>query len=151
MNRDEIILSCKDTVNNLVKKYNNHNLDEDLQSIGMIGVIKCVDRCLKDGMTDLNQIQARCNVWARNDILTEIYKEKIKYVDDETSLDLQESPEDLTELLLSVRQSLMPRQLEVFELLLQGKNYDEIMNKLNIQKTQLYEHIKNIKNKIAEN
>ena len=73
MNREELILSCQNCVKNLVKKYNNYRADEDLQSIGMIAVIECVDRCLEEEMTDINQIQSRCNIWAKNRILnTEI-------------------------------------------------------------------------------
>ena len=148
MNRDELILSCKEIVNNLVKKYNNHKLDEDLQSIGMIAVIECVDRSLSENMTDVNQIQARCNVWARNKILTEIYKEKIKYTDDENALELYEAPEDLVELIVSVKQSLTPKQLRIFELLLEGYSKDEIMKKVNITRSVYFKHVKKIKEKI---
>lgn len=148
MNRDELILSCKEIVNNLVKKYNNHKLDEDLQSIGMIAVIECVDRSLSENMTDVNQIQARCNVWARNKILTEIYKEKIKYTDDENALDLCEAPEDMSELIVSVKQSLTPKQLRIFELLLEGYSKDEIMKKVNITRSVYFKHVKKIKEKI---
>lgn len=147
MNREELILSCQKTVDNLVKKYNNHKSDEDLQSEGMIAVVECVNRCLEEGMTDVNQIQARCNVWARNRILTEIYREKIKYADEEIEM---EAPEDITELLIYLEQVLTPRQKEVFDLLLQGYSYEEIMKKLNIKQSILYEHIKKIKEKIKK-
>lgn len=147
MDREELILSCQKTVDNLVKKYNNHKSDEDLQSEGMIAVIECVDRCLDEGMVDVNQIQARCNVWARNRILTNIYKEKIKYADEEIEM---EAPEDITELLIYLEQVLTPRQKEVFDLLLQGCSYEEIMKKLNIKQSILYEHIKKIKEKIKK-
>lgn len=145
MNRDELILSCKPTVENLVKKYNNHELDEDLISDGMVAVIECVDRCLKENMTDVNQIQARCNVWARNRILTEIYKEKIKYANEEVET---EAPADMTELLIYLEQTLTPKQKEVFDMLMAGKSYDEITKKLNIKPRMLWHHIKNIKEKI---
>ena len=147
MDREELILSCQKTVDNLVKKYNNHKSDEDLQSEGMIAVVECVNRCLEEGMTDVNQIQARCNVWARNRILTEIYREKIKYADEEIEI---EAPEDITELLIYLEQVLTPRQKEVFDLLLQGYSYEEIMKKLNIKQSILYEHIKKIKEKIKK-
>lgn len=147
MNREDLILSCQKIVDNLVKKYNNHKSDEDLQSEGMIAVIECVDRCLDESMSDVNQIQARCNVWARNRILTEIYREKIKYADEEIEM---EAPEDITELLIYLEQVLTPRQKEVFDLLLQGCSYEEIMKKLNIKQSILYEHIKKIKEKIKK-
>ena len=147
MSREELILSCQKIVDNLVKKYNNHKSDEDLQSEGMIAVVECVNRCLEEGMTDVNQIQARCNVWARNRILTEIYREKIKYADEEIEM---EAPEDITELLIYLEQVLTPRQKEVFDLLLQGYSYEEIMKKLNIKQSILYEHIKKIKEKIKK-
>lgn len=148
MNRDDLILGCADIVNNLVKKYNNHQPDEDLQSIGMIAVIECVDRSLREGMTDVNQIKARCNVWARNKILTEIYKEKIKYTDDEDAIDFCEAPEDLTELIISVKQSLTNKQSEIFDMLMKGYSKEEIMKKANISRRVYFYHIKNIKEKI---
>ena len=147
MNREELILSCQKIVDNLVRKYNNHKSDEDLQSEGMIAVVECVNRCLEEEMTDISQIQARCNVWARNRILTEIYKEKIKYADEEMDM---EAPEDVTELLIYLEQVLTPRQKEVFDLLLQGYSYKAIMEKLSIKQSILYEHIKKIKEKIKK-
>ena len=147
MTRDELILSCQPIVNNLVKKYNNHQPDEDLQSVGMIAVIECVDRCLKEEMDDIDQIQARCNLWAKNRILTEIYKEKPKISDDEL-IDVVESEESDVELLLYLEQVLTPRQKEIFDLLLQGYSPDEIGEKLNIQKRTMRDHMKHIKEKI---
>lgn len=148
MNREELILSCQNCVKNLVKKYNNHHSDEDLQSVGMIAVIECVDRCLKENMTDINQIQSRCNIWAKNKILNEIYKEKLKYVDDEFILDTIEAPEDMEIFVMTIRGLLTPRQLEVFDLLLEGYTQEEICEKLNIGEKMYYKHTLAIKEKI---
>lgn len=148
MNRDELILSCENCVKILVKKYNNYNGDEDLQSVGMIAVVECVDRCIEDKMTDTNQIQARCYVWAKNRILDEIYKEKLKYSDEENIIDNLEAPENLEPLVLSVRQTLTPRQLEIFDLLLMGKVEDEIIDILNISERTYYYECEKIKEKI---
>lgn len=150
MDRNELILSCSGLVNNLVKKYNNHQPDEDLQSVGMIAVIKCVDRCLKENMDDINQIQARCNIWAKNSILNEIYKEKIKIDDDENALLNYEDDEDLSELLMNVRQTLTPQQLKIFDMLYYGYTREEIMTKLNIGKSMFYRHLAKIREKIVE-
>ena len=148
MTRDELIESCQTTVNNLVKKYNNHQSDEDLQSVGMIAVVECVDRCIDDGLTDIEQVQARCNRWARNVILNEIYKEKIKYVDDNSVLDVIESEEDLWETISVVKSMLTPRNNEVFDLLLQGCSQQEILKKLNMAKYTYFHHLATIKQKI---
>lgn len=148
MNRDDIILSCVEVVDNLVKKYNNHKSDEDLQSEGMIAVVECVDRCLSENMTDLSQIQARCNVWARNRILSEIYREKAKYSDDDTAIELVGAEEDMTELLIYLEQVLTSKQKEIFNLLMLGNSREEIMQKLNIQDRTLRHHLKNIREKI---
>lgn len=145
MNRDELILSCENCVKNLVRKYNNGCNDEDLQSTGMIAVVECVNRCLSENMTDVNQIQARCNVWAKNRILDEIYKEKIKYADDEFVLDEIEAPENLERLILEVRHELTPTQLKVFDLLLSGKSEEEILEILNISIITYYSHTQQIK------
>lgn len=148
MERDELILSCENCVKNLVRKYNNGCNDEDLQSTGMIAVVECVDRCLSENMSDIDAIQARCNVWAKNRILDEIYKEKIKYADDEFILDEIEAPEDIEHLIMEVRHELTPRQLEVFDLLLQGKSQEEICEVLNIGDKMYYKHALAIKEKI---
>jgi DNA-binding NarL/FixJ family response regulator len=99
-------------------------------------------------MTDVNQIQARCNVWAKNRILDEIYTEKIKYVEDNSILDDIEAPEDLSQLIMDVRHELTPRQLEVFDLLIQGKSQEEICEELNIGDKMYYKHSLAIKEKI---
>lgn len=148
MNRDELILSCENCVKRLVRKYNNGCDDEDLQSTGMIAVIECVDRCLSDKMTDLDAIQSRCNVWAKNRILNKIYEEKLKYSDEENIVDFIEAPEEIEPLILAVRQQLTPKQLEVFDLLLAGKTREEIMEELNIQECMYFRHCKKIKEKI---
>lgn len=148
MDRDELIISSVDIVNNLVKKYNNHNNDEDLQSTGMIAVVECVDRCLKENMTDVDEIHRRCNVWARNAILTEIYKQKIKYSDNEEDYENAIADADMTDLLLTLDKLLTPKEKEIFDMLLFGYDKEEIMNKLNIKKTIYYDHVKSIKNKI---
>ena len=150
MNRDELILSCENCVKNLVRKYNNGCNDEDLQSTAMIAVVECVDRCLSENMTDVNQIQARCNVWAKNRILDEIYTEKIKYADDDFILDDIPAPEDMSKLIMAVRHELTDRQLEVFDLLLKGKSPEEIQDELNISDMMFYKHCRNIRKKIKE-
>lgn len=148
LNRDELILSCENCVKNLVRKYNNGCNDEDLQSTGMIAVVECVDRCLSENMTNVDNIQARCNVWAKNRILNEIYKEKIKYSDDENVLEIVEAPENLEPLILSVRLTLTPRQLEIFDLLLLGKTEEEIQDILSISERTYYYECEKIKEKI---
>ena len=149
MDRDELIMACVPVVKILVKKYNNFKMDEDLHSEGMVAVVECVDRCLKDDMTDKDQIMARCNVWARNRILTEIYKEKIKYSDEfDDVLEFTESPQDDNEIIDDVKHDLTEKQLEVFELLLTGKDQDYIMKKLNIERAMYYRHLQRIKEKI---
>ena len=148
MNREELILSCQNCVKNLVKKYNNYRPDEDLQSIGMIAVVECVDRCLEEKMTDVNQIQSRCNIWAKNRILNDIYKEKVKCADDEFIFEEIEAPEDDELLKFAIKQTLTPRQLEVFELLENGCSKEEICEKLNITDLMYWKHCRNIREKI---
>ncbi len=148
MTRDDIILSCIPIVDNLVRKYNNHRSNEDLQSVGMIAVVECVDRSLNEGLDELNQIQARCNTWARNAILDEVYREKLKYADDLAAIDHMESEDDLYETIENTKTVLTPRQNEVFQLLLQGYSPHQIQEKLNMAKCTLAEHMKNIKDKI---
>ena len=150
MNRDELILSCEETVKNLVRKYNNHRLDEDLHAVGMTSVIECVDRSLDEGLTDIDQVQARCNTWARNMILKEIYKEKIKYSDDSSSLEYIEAEEDLWETIQNIKSILTSREIEIFDLMLNGLSHNQIMKKLNIKKPTYFKHFSKIKEKIKK-
>lgn len=148
MSRDELILECRDIVKNLVKKYNNHRLDEDLVSIGMIEVVKCVDKCIQDGLPEPSQIKPRCNVWARNAILNEIYKEKIKFVEDDSVLDTIKSEDDLWETIQVVKSLLTPRGNEILDLMLEGYSQKEIMVKLNVAEPTYFNHLVKIKEKI---
>lgn len=146
--RDELILECRDIVKNLVRKYNNHKLDEDLMSIGMIEVVKCVDKCLKDGIEDASQIRARCNTWARNAILNDIYKERVKVVEDDTLIDIMEAEEPLWETIHNIDSILTQKEQEIFEMLLNGEKMAKICEKMNITQPTFYEHYRNIKKKI---
>lgn len=148
MTRDELILSCQDTVRNLVRKYNNHKPDEDLEAVGMTSVIVCVDKCLDEGLTDVEQVQRRCNRWARNAILDAVYKERIKYVDDNSILDVIEADEDLWETIENIKTLLTPRDCEIFDCLCEGLTQEQIMKKLNIGKTAYFKHLCHIKEKI---
>ena len=148
MTRDELILSCQDTVRNLVRKYNNHKLDEDLEAVGMTAVIVCVDKCLDEGLTDVDQVQRRCNTWARNRILHHIYREKIKFTDDNSVLDYLEADEDLWETIQDVKSVLTERNNEVFELLLEGYSEDEILKKLGMSRGTFFNHLSKIRQKI---
>lgn len=148
MTRDDIILSCIPVVDNLVRKYNNHHSDEDLQSIGMIAVVECVDRSLKEGMTDINQIQARCNTWARNAILDDVYKEKVRFSPDTTAIEHMEAKDDLYEVIYNTKKILTDKQNEVFDLLMQGCDAHQIANRLHISKHTAGHHMKSIKDKI---
>jgi RNA polymerase sigma factor (sigma-70 family) len=146
--RDELILECRDIVKNLVKKYNNHRLDEDLVSTGMVEVVKCVDKCIQDGLAEPSQIKARCNTWARNAILNEIYKEKIKFVEDDGVLDTIKSEDDLWETIQVVKSLLTPRGNEILDLMLEGYSQKEIMVKLNVAEPTYFNHLVKIKEKI---
>lgn len=148
MDRDELILSSVEIVNNLVKKYNNHESDEDLQSVGMIAVVECVDRCLKENMSNIDEIHKRCNVWARNAILTEIYKQKIKYSDNEDDFNFAQAEDDMGELLIYLEEVLTPREKEMFDMLLFGYTKEEILNKMDIKLITYYKYVEKIKNKI---
>lgn len=146
MQKEEIIMSMEDSVDFLVKKYNNHTLDEDLHSVGMIGVVECVGNCLKKGMTDLSSIQKMANRAARNRILSEIYAPKPK-IDEDASVD-DSCYEDDTELYIYLEQVLTPKEREIFNLLLEGCSRDEILVKMNIKNPTYYEYCDKIRKKI---
>ena len=147
MTRDELILSCQGTVRNLVRKYNNHKIDEDLEAVGLIAVIECVDRSLSEGLTDIDQVQARCNTWARNAILREIYKEKIK-LEDNSVLEGLKAEDDWWETIVDVKKCFTLNELQIFESLLEGGSKDEILAKFRIKPRTYFHHLAKIKEKI---
>lgn len=149
MERDELILSFQDIVTNLVKKYNNHQPDEDLQQVGMIGVIKSVDYCIDNNITDYEQIKSKTILSARNEILMEIYKEKFK-IDDNVEIE-DVGQEDMTELFIYLEQVLTPKEKKIYDLVMQGYKPKEIMEKMHIGNDNYYLHLRNIKNKIVKN
>ena len=148
MTRDELILYFQPVVDNIVKKYNNHQSDEDLQSAGMIKCIKAIDRCLSEGVDDPDKIKPRVVVWVRNEILDTIYVNnnvsKIENIDDYSVGDNGE----LDVLMFEIRKSLKGKALKVFEMKYFGNTEEEICKELNIKKTQYYEYLKQIKNAI---
>lgn len=152
MDRNELILSCKPIIINLVKKYNNGYYDEDLVSVGYVGVVKCVNRCEQEGLTDPDQIHARCYIWARNEILSCIYAQKIKSDEDsEEILDtLAVNADTSIELYDWLENNLTKKQYDMFHLLVEGYTQQEIMHKLNIKKTVYFQHLKNIREKVLD-
>ena len=114
----------------------------------MIGVIKCVDKCLAEGITDVDQIQKKCNISARNEILMEIYKEKIKLEDDIEIEDVGE--EDSTELMIYLEQVLTPREMETMKLTLNGLSINEIATEMGVIPDMIYRYLRKIKNKILK-
>lgn len=151
MNRDDLIIKQQPNVANLVRKYNDGVMDEDLLSVGMIAVIECVDRSLNENIKDEENIKARCIVWARNRILSEIYKEKLKYVDDsETELETAFSSvsTDDVDLQLYLDKVLTKKQKEFLDLILTGYDREEIKKKMNIEKSMYYKLLSSITQKI---
>ena len=148
MTRDELILDCQDIVKNLVRKYNNHKVDEDLVSVGMIEIVKCVDKCLKDDLTDREQIRARCNTWARNAILNEIYKEKVKVADDPAVVDTLTADENISYAVHDLKKVLSPRENKILDCLLSGLSDYEIMAKFSVKKRMVCYYKERIKEKI---
>lgn len=150
MTRDELILYFIPVVENVVKKYNNHEIDEDLVSIGTLKCIKAVDRCLSENVTDVDAIRPRVIVWVKNAVLDAISlrnnSNKIDCLDDYEVTDNSE----LDILIFDVRESLNGKTKDVFDLKLSGYTKEEICEKLNIKKTQYFEYLKRIKKVITE-
>lgn len=149
MKRDDLILSMKPIVDNIVKRYTNEKPNEDLSSVGMIAVIRCVDRCIKEDIKEYEIIKAKCIVWAKNSILNTICKKDYKMTSDNNLLD-NVGESNLFFTLVDIKSALTPRQNEVLNLLLNGDSYYEVMKKLNISYPMCITHIKNIKHKIIE-
>lgn len=77
MTREEIIMATIDRATNLSKKYCNVYQDfEDYESIGVVKIIEAVDYCIANNINNLDEIQKMANVYARNGILKEMYRQK---------------------------------------------------------------------------
>lgn len=151
MDRDDIILSFQPLVKNVIKKYNDHKVDEDLLSIGTIKSIEAVDRCLSEGVTDPNDMQKRVIVWVRNAILNEIYvRNNLSNIDSFDENTIADDDCDYYTFCVDVKNSLEGLDLEIFKLLNQGYNMKDICKKLCINKTKYYNEVQKIKEIILE-
>jgi hypothetical protein len=150
--KDKLLEKCIPAVENLVRKYNNGVMDEDLRSEALVSVWECLLRSEKDNMINEDEIFGRCVIWARNAILKEVYKPKIAVIPEEDDY-VDTVAEALIEdpiLISDVRKMLSKKQNQVFTLLLNGKGRQEIKKELNIKDAILRRHIMNIKNVIRE-
>ena len=149
MSRDELILSFEDVVDNLVKKYNDGKLDEDLHSEGMIKVIKAVDKCLSEGVTERENMIGRVIVWVSNALLDVVRKPKILLLDD-FDLDEDSYNLDYETLIIDVKSSLEPIDKTIFCKLMCGEDKQEICEDLGLSMCAIYKHLEKIKNIILK-
>lgn len=130
MKRDDLILYFEDIVESLVRKYNNGIMDEDLKSIAFIKVIKAVDKSLEQGTEpDPEKMKCRVIVWVKNELI-QAKKKKVAEPYDDLDILLSDTSYDL--LLIHLKSCLEPKELEVFDFLLEGFNKSEILKILNI-------------------
>lgn len=149
MTRNELIIAFQPIIDNIVKKYNNHKSDVDLQSIGNIKCIKAVDRCLEEGVTEFDAIRPRVIVWVKNAILNALKVEKnINQTDDIDDYAIIDDSE-FNILKYDIRESLTGKARQVYDMKLEQATADEICTALNIKKTQYYVYLKKIKNLIC--
>ena len=150
MSRDELILSFSDVVDNLVKKYNDGKLDEDLHNEGMIKVIKAVDKCLEEGVTERDSIIGRVIFCVSNALLDLKRKPKLIFVDD---LDLDEGSYDIEyeQLVIDACADLKGLDREIFIKRLNGESAEKIITDLKISRQTYFNHLSKIKNYIIQN
>lgn len=149
MTRDEIILSFDEVVNNLVRKYNNGKLDEDLKSESMIKVIKAVDKSLNEGLTDIDIIKRRVIVWVKNHLIDLQSKVKEQQLIEDISEILVDSM-DYEELVMDIETELVGTTKSVFLLLLKNLSPEEISERLNISYYMMAKHLTKIKKAILK-
>lgn len=147
MNRDELIVNMIPHIKKLVKKMNNGEEDEDLESIGMIAVIKCVDKSLNvDYIKTIDDITARSYVWAKNAILNELMKNRVE-IDESYNINYTTDSINLEDCFLieDIRKELNKMQTKVFNCMLEGKNVKEICKELSISERNYFYITKKIK------
>lgn len=149
MTRDEMILSFDEVVNNLVRKYNNGKLDEDLKSESMIKVIKAVDKSLNEGLTDIDIIKRRVIVWVKNHLIDLQSKVKEQQLIEDISEILVDSM-DYEELVMDIETELVGTTKSVFLLLLKNLSPEEISERLNISYYMMAKHLTKIKKAILK-
>ena len=153
MERDELIMSFKDIIETIVKKYNNFELDEDLMMVGYEETTKAVDRCIKENITNYNDIKNRVISWVKNGIIDE--KRKLKHqigVADESEEEYSNDSLDLDygTTLLELRMSLNDKENKLLTLKLEGKTKEEIMKEMDIGKSTYHNICNTIKKIILE-
>lgn len=153
LERDELIMSFKDVIETIVKKYNNFELDEDLMMVGYEETTKAVDRCIKENITNYNDIKNRVISWVKNGIIDE--KRKLKHQIGVAEGYEEDYPDesidsDYGATLLELRLSLNDKENKLLTLKLEGKTKDEIMREMNIGKSTYHNICNTIKKIILE-
>ena len=146
-------MSFKDIIETIVKKYNNFELDEDLMMVGYEETTKAVDRCIKEKITNYNDIKNRVISWVKNGIIDE--KRKLKHqigVADESEEEYSNDSLDLDygTTLLELRMSLNDKENKLLTLKLEGKTKEEIMKEMGIGKSTYHNICNTIKKIILE-
>ena len=146
-------MSFKDIIETIVKKYNNFELDEDLMMVGYEETTKAVDRCIKENITNYNDIKNRVISWVKNGIIDE--KRKLKHqigVADESEEEYSNDSLDLDygTTLLELRMSLNDKENKLLTLKLEGKTKEEIMKEMHIGKSTYHNICNTIKKIILE-
>ena len=154
MNREEFVLSMRPTINNLLRKYHHYG-DEDLFQIAMVDVIVGYNRCIKDGILDIEQQQKMCNTYAKYAILHELEKRNRDYdvldnIDDDVDEPGFMALDDI-DIKLSLDKMLNEEEKVLLSLLYAGYDRKHIIKKLGIsektfynKKAKLYEKIKKV-------
>lgn len=147
-NRDELIMSMSDIVENIVKKYNG-KLDDDLYQDGMLACVKAVDSCLEKGITNYEIIKASCIVRVRN-ALIDNFKHS-NYVNKNTDNDY--NTDDIidydtlenVDLLVDLYSSLDEKTIKVYEYAIKGFTPKEIAFEMGISLRNVYSNLEKFK------
>jgi len=146
-NRDKLIMQQEDTVINLVNKYKHHKQDEDdLYQIGMMKVIECVDDAIVEN--NFEHLPARCNIYARNGILKEVYSRKLHTIDNYYLYNLGKDDEMIE---FYINEQIAGKTKTIFNMLVSGYTREEICEATNIKQSMFYVYRQQIRDIIVKN
>ena len=128
------VLKFNDVLENLVKKYNKGEWDEDLMQEAWLTAIEC-EKANKDSTDE--ELKRKVIVWVKNRLINIQTKKRLKTI----SLDADwEEPksEDLYKVLFELKESLTERDNKILDLLLEGDDAKTIAKKMNISLRTIY-------------
>lgn len=137
-----MLTKYKETLENLVRKYNKGLWDEDLMQEAYLVAWKCLKTTSE---TDEEIIKGQIITWVKNRLIDlKVKKRKLHTVTLPEGFDLVDN-NDYSLTMVELKASLNDRECEVLNYLLDGYSVKDIASEMNLTQMTIYRTIKRIK------